>query len=158
MLSADVLTSFMNGNKFVLGKQLDGLTHEDSITQLPFRGNCLNWVIGHIVDSRDNVLRLLDCEPYLTEKQANLYKSGSDPITADSDAEQLDWLWETYCKQDDFIRQALEKMTVDDLEQVKDGSERTIGDRLRGLMWHETYHVGQTEYLRQLTGTNDKVV
>ena len=158
MLSPDVLTSFMNGNKFVLGKQLDGLTHEDSIMQLPFRGNCLNWVLGHIVNSRDNALRILDCDPYLTEEQATLYESGSDPITADSDALQLDWLWETYLNQDEAIRQALEKLTMDDLEQVKEDSERTIGDRLRGLMWHETYHVGQTEYLRQLTGTNDKIV
>ncbi len=158
MLSPDVLTSFMDTNKFVLDKQLEGLTHEDSIQQLPFRGNCLNWVMGHIVDSRDNALRVLSCDPYMSEEQSGLYKSGSDPITPDSDALQLEWLWETYLKQDEDIRDALSKLTVDDLEKVQSGSERTIGDRLRGLMWHETYHVGQTEYLRQLAGTNDFIV
>jgi hypothetical protein len=29
---------------------------------------------------------------------------------------------------------------------------------LAGLYWHEAYHTGQTEYLRQLAGKDDCVV
>ena len=31
-------------NHYILNRQIEGLTHEDSLLQLPFRGNCLNWV------------------------------------------------------------------------------------------------------------------
>lgn len=158
MISPDVLTKFMDSNKAVLGRQLDGLTHEDSILQVPFRGNCLNWVIGHIVASRDGIMRTLDLEGSLTEEQRNLYKGGSEPITPDSDALDLHWLWEAYQEQDKHIRATLEAKTMDDFEQVMDDSDQTVGDRLRFLLWHETYHVGQTEYLRQLAGTDDKVI
>lgn len=34
----------------------------------------------------------------------------------------------------------------------------TVGQRLFGLYFHETYHTGQTELLRQLAGTDDKVI
>ena len=36
--------------------------------------------------------------------------------------------------------------------------ERTRLQRLQSLLWHETYHVGQLELLRQLAGTDDKVL
>lgn len=158
MLSPDVLTKFMDTNKGVLARQLEGLTHADSILQVPFRGNCLNWVMGHIVESRDGIMRVLDLDAILTEDQRNLYKNGSEPITPDSDALDFNWLWETYQTQGELIREALESKTMDDLEQMIGDTDRTIGDRLRFLLWHETYHVGQTEYLRQLAGTEDKVI
>jgi hypothetical protein len=34
----------------------------------------------------------------------------------------------------------------------------TVGQRVLGLYFHETYHVGQLELLRQLAGTGDKVI
>jgi uncharacterized damage-inducible protein DinB len=34
----------------------------------------------------------------------------------------------------------------------------TTAEFLHFLLWHETYHAGQTELLRQLSGTNDKVI
>jgi hypothetical protein len=34
----------------------------------------------------------------------------------------------------------------------------TMGRRLFGLYFHETFHTGQTELLRQLAGTDDKVI
>jgi methionine salvage enolase-phosphatase E1 len=34
----------------------------------------------------------------------------------------------------------------------------TVLDRIKGLHWHETYHTGQLELLRQLAGTNDRIV
>ena len=41
---------------YVVKQQVDDLTHEDSLLQPPFRGNCLNWVLGHIVVHRDKAL------------------------------------------------------------------------------------------------------
>ena len=35
---------------------------------------------------------------------------------------------------------------------------RSVAERILFLAWHEGYHLGQTEYLRQLAGKDDKVV
>jgi uncharacterized damage-inducible protein DinB len=34
----------------------------------------------------------------------------------------------------------------------------TVGQRVFFLYFHESYHVGQTELLRQLAGKNDKII
>ncbi len=34
----------------------------------------------------------------------------------------------------------------------------TTAEMLHFLCWHETYHIGQTELLRQVIGKNDKVI
>ena len=36
--------------------------------------------------------------------------------------------------------------------------DETLADWVAFLHWHETYHVGQLELLRQLAGTNDKII
>ena len=34
----------------------------------------------------------------------------------------------------------------------------TVAERILFLAWHEGYHLGQTEYLRQLAGKDDKII
>jgi hypothetical protein len=36
--------------------------------------------------------------------------------------------------------------------------QQTVGDRIAGLHWHETYHTGQLDILRQLAGKDDGVL
>jgi len=40
----------------LLKRHTAGLTHADSLRQLPFKANCVNWVAGHIVATRANIL------------------------------------------------------------------------------------------------------
>ena len=51
---------------------------------------------------------------------------------------------------------ALAGLTTEDLERVVD--DRTLAERLTFDYWHEAYHTGQTELLRQLAGADDKVI
>ena len=37
----------------VFTANLDGLTHDDSLFQPQGGGNCLNWIIGHLVKARN---------------------------------------------------------------------------------------------------------
>ncbi|HYN88215.1 MAG TPA: hypothetical protein VER55_06785, partial [Ardenticatenaceae bacterium] len=58
------------------------------------------------------------------------------------------------------IAAGLERITPDALGREIQVGQRTmtVGQRLFGLYFHDTYHTGQTELLRQLAGTNDKVI
>ena len=56
------------------------MTHQDSLLQVP-GVNCLNWVLGHIADSRDRVLRLLGEAP-LSARGPRVRRE-SDPVAAD---------------------------------------------------------------------------
>lgn len=158
MITSQMIIGTLETNMFVLRKQLENLTHEQTIMQLPFRGNCLNWIVGHILEHRDKMLALLGEGGALNEAETELYKSGSDPITTGNNALPLERLFADLEANHQRLVKKLVQLSAEELAIKPAGSERTIGERLNGLTWHETYHMGQTEILRQLAGMNDKVI
>lgn len=156
MISADVISQYFGLNYRIIQRQIEGLTHADSLRQLPFRGNCLNWVLGHIVASRNNALILLGETPVWCDEEAVAYVSESEPITSGENAQRLEKIVEALNRSQEQITAALDRISSTDLETI--AGERTVGEQLAGLYWHEAYHTGQTEYLRQLAGKNDKVI
>jgi hypothetical protein len=140
--------------------QTDGLTHADSLLQLPFRGNCLNWVLGHIVDNRNNVLKLVGAQPVFTKEEASIYGHGSDPVTGEGKALPLERLLADLDEAQNRVAAALESISPEALAaeiEVWKGKTPLV-EHLGFLNWHETYHVGQLELLRQLAGKNDAVI
>jgi len=152
-------------NQWLIGKQMDGLTHEDTLIELPFRGNRLNWVLGHLAEHRDWMLRAVDCTTLMPANQAMMYRRGSDPLTDTSTAIPMDTLMGYLDHSLSCILTQLETASDEFLSEkpsegilMESQRDRTRFQRLQGLLWHETYHVGQLELLRQLAGKDDAVL
>lgn len=157
MIAPSMIANLFQTNYNVLLRQTDGLTHADSIIQPPFRGNCLNWVMGHIVSNRHRALTALNESPVWSSDDVTRYKRGSQPVTCNDDAFSWDKLMEGLKQTQDCLIGALNRATPD-LMDTKVGEDETLGELLLFLAWHEGYHTGQTEYLRQLAGKNDAVI
>ena len=161
MISAKDLTAAFARNLSILEDQTTGLTHADSLLQPPFRGNCMNWVIGHVAETHNGILQQLGRGPILTEAQAKRYGYGSEPVCGDdADTLTLDQLMEMIRKSQEDIASALDVITPEGLAAEVESflGKTTLGYYLFFLYFHDTYHVGQTELLRQLAGTDDKVL
>jgi hypothetical protein len=157
MIEPKLLMWLFDQNLWIIKRQVDGLTHEASLDGLPFRGNCLNWVLGHILYSRNMIHQILGQPPIWTQVDGKAYAYQAPPITADSqDVHTLEKLMGDLNRSQEMIRNALEKMSQNDMNQPFDDT-LAIGERLSFLHFHEAYHAGQTEYLRQLVGKNDEV-
>ncbi len=142
-------------------QQTAGLTHEQSLLQLPFRGNCMNWVLGHLVENRSAILVNLGQSPIMTEAEARRYGYGSEPVTCEGeDVLRMEDLLGRFERAQGLIADALRKATPELLAQEVHfiGRTMSMAERLFFQYYHETYHLGQLEQLRQLAGTNDKVV
>src|SRR5262245_30987494 len=81
MATPDDLLYQIELNDYTLKRHLAGLTGDDALRQLPFRGNSLNWVMGHIVEARHYMLELLGVPGVWTPAQCQPYMSGSAPVT-----------------------------------------------------------------------------
>lgn len=157
----DMLDGYAH-NLEVLERQAAGLTQEDSLLQLPFRANCLNWVVGHILTNRINILKLLGDEDVLPDVNLSLYYKESEPILGPGKgvlvlSELLGHL-ETTQK---LLEAALAQETPESLQRKASYGgrpERTLAAWLLFLFYHDCYHLGQTELLRQAAGTDDKIV
>lgn len=66
MITATDLIGALERNLNIVKSQTQGLSHADSLLQLPFRGNCMNWVLGHIATTRNAMLQFLGEEAILS--------------------------------------------------------------------------------------------
>jgi hypothetical protein len=159
MIDATELVGAFARNLGVVKAQAEGLTDADSLIQFP-HGNCLNWVIGHIVEGRDDVLEILG-EPRVAGAAVERYQRGSEPITGTEAAVlPLAQLLELLEQSQERIDIALSHIVPSALARKAedDPRGRTIGQRIFFLYFHETYHVGQTELFRQFAGKDDKLI
>ncbi|MCA9888537.1 MAG: DinB family protein [Anaerolineae bacterium] len=149
----------LQSNHYVLLKEGQGITHEESVKAPLYNVNCYNWVLGHILQHRDIMLDLLGFEKVMTDDEAALYEAGSKPISEDGPSVPFERLMDMLTTSQARLMDALGHVSEEDLAKLPtSGGERTLGNRLNGLIWHETYHVGQTEYTRQIAGKNDQIL
>jgi uncharacterized damage-inducible protein DinB len=141
--------------------QTEGLSHTDSLVQAPYNINNLNWVLGHMIVHRDKVLKLLDQAPLLDETQTALYDRESQPVSADTpDLLTLERLLKILDQGQEIINERLPALSDGELAEELRSGERTFtrAARLHWYYFHDTYHTGQTELLRQVAGMEDKII
>ena len=159
MIDANDLAGAFARNVYVVKAQSEGLSHEDSLIQVPF-GNCLNWVLGHIVASRDEALHVMG-EPLGAGALVERYKRGSAAITGEcEDALPLAELLTLLDRSQEHVEAALSRMDAAAFARKSTDDERgrSIGQLVFFRYFHETFHVGQTELFRQLAGKDDKLI
>lgn len=144
---------------WVIKQQAAGLSHEDSMLRLPFWDNCFNWVLGHIVHYRERALELLDHPSGLSEAETKPYWRESEPLRDADQAISFPKLLEALDVSHERLLDALAKVSPEALAAIyNEENGQTKGQRLAFIGWHETYHIGQLEILRQLAGTNDAII
>lgn len=136
----------------IIKSKTKGLTHEDSMLQMSFPANCMNWNLGHLLVYRMQYLGLIDGVSEPDEAEFALYGGGSEPLTDSNKAIPLDVLLTRLDEASARVISALEKMPESRLTEIAD-EERgdTVSDRLNGyIIFHESYHSGQLEILYEL--------
>ena len=123
-----------------LKMNLQGITHADSIKHIE-NCNSINWIVGHIVVSRNGILSAMDLPPVAGDKLKAVYERGSKMMTDMGNAENLEALVKLF---DEAQQRILEGVT-------KTYSDEVI-DRITFLGFHEGYHVGQIATMRKLLG------
>ena len=161
MINKEQLAEGYALNLRLIQMQTEDLNHADSLTQTPYNINCLNWVLGHIAVGRDSVLRLVGEDPLLSEIETSRYKTETNPITEDGvDVIRLDKLLEILATGQERINAGFVRLTDEELTREIQVGERQVqlATRLHGFYFHDTYHTGQTDLLRQVAGANDKII
>ena len=153
MIDAEQLIAMYSLTHRVIKRRMEGLSHEDSLLQPPIpTGNCLNWIMGHVMATRNNILALMGLPTPWTYDQASRYISDSRPVDAKGEgALPLEEILQAYDESQELLVGALRTLSVDDL-QVPTGDQgtaavQTIGGQLAFYHFHESYHLGQIDAL-----------
>jgi uncharacterized damage-inducible protein DinB len=158
--SPKVLIELYKNNHDIIHKQLTEISQAESLMQLPFRGNCMNWVVGHILGVRGEALELMGLPGTLSAAEEKVYGYGSDPLTDPAKAGDLSSMVNRLDESLARIMDGLDSLPLAEFDrQVRIWrGPMPLMAALSFIQWHESYHTGQLELLRQLAGKNDKVI
>jgi len=153
---AEVFRHLAHINHKVLHINCEGLSQQDSLVQPEPAGNCLNWVVGHMVNVQDKIIGMLGGQPVMGDALAR-YERGSAPLTDAAQALPLDELLAAWDESATRLDAGLAGLTPEVLDrQVPDSPSKnpdeTVRTLLGSVMFHQGYHAGQTGLLRRIAG------
>jgi uncharacterized damage-inducible protein DinB len=140
----------------------EGLTQEESLAQPEPGGNCLNWVVGHLMDTWDLLLPLVGQQPVLGREALVRYKRGSSELQDSADALPLNDLLSACDEAGRRMEEGLATLTPEKLDAPAPFSPRkkadeTVCSLLSLVIFHQAYHTGQTGLLRRIAGKEGKI-
>lgn len=148
---AETLTGLFKTNHFAIRVNAEGISDEEALRQPEPAGNCMNWVVGHIVASRNRALALLGEEPVWPREEEERYKRGSAPIRGAGEGRPFSSLMADLDRSQERLLRGIEK--AGEAKMAEPLPEwGTVGQALFFLHFHEAYHAGQVAVLRRLAG------
>ena len=152
-----LFSHLFENNHEMIQMHVKDITQAESMLQLPFEGNCLNWVVGHILDTYSICLEWLGEPVIRSEAEARTYGYGSEPLTDIAKAYDLIDMLKRLDLASNQIMVNLANLTPAEMEreiEIWRGKVSLI-EALFFMQWHASYHTGQLEQLRELTGKKD---
>lgn len=139
---------------FVLDRNLAGVTHQESLRSPQPAGNTMNWIVGHVVRTRNQAIGLLGSKPLFDDSDFASY--GPASFVPDK-ALSLEELKRRFDELGPVLMGALDKATVEQLDvrapfSPTGNPNETVGSLLASIAFHEAYHLGQTGLSRRLLG------
>ena len=133
---------------FAVKKNLEGVTHDQSLLSAQTGGNSINWVLGHLVNTRAAMLRLLGGDPLTGERHNTLYGRYTDGVGAGDDCETLEALLEVWNAYQAALLERLEGATDEQLgaevnKIFEPEATEPTGVQFAHFLFHEIYHAGQ---------------
>jgi hypothetical protein len=112
--------------------------------------------VGHIVTNRNAILRQFDANIGWPDDDFDRYKRESRSITESAQALPLDHLLASLDHAQTLLVEVFQQATNETRDKPK--NDGTLADWVAFQHFHETYHVGQLELLRNLAGKVDKII
>jgi uncharacterized damage-inducible protein DinB len=141
----------------VVRLNVDGVSHEESLIQPRPGGNCLNWVMGHLVWVYAGALPMLQQEPVMRQDTLSRYARGAPALRNADEARDFGELvtaWDEATRRVDaglagFPPEALGRPAP---HSPSNDPNETIRSLLSTIFFHQAYHAGQTGVLRRIAG------
>lgn len=137
-------------NKRALLMNIDSISEKESLKMPAENLNSLNWILGHIVLTRDEILGELGKTKLCSDEMREIYKTGESSSDLKSSL-TTHVLLEKFNKAQSLIEYALQNPAAEATMNEE------ILNKLGFYAFHESYHVGQTAYIRKLLGKDGQI-
>jgi len=159
-MQAETIAYVFGAAHRILMANLAGVSQEESLMCARETANGINWLAGHILNSRGRLARVLRAGgPFLTDLESTYYGRGSRPIHAGDPCANLEQLADGLRESAEKISARLATMTDAELDAEIDPKlfpippeKPTVAAMVTFLVFHEAYHNGQIGLNRRAIG------
>lgn len=143
-------------NQMTLSRLLSDVSPQKSLNPAGPDGKCLNWIVGHIIFARGELLSILGSEPDWHKVHMAVYGERGVGMFTVKNAKPLPDLQRLLDQSLTMLTEVLPKVGAalnepcDQLPHVSKGG--TVADRVGTYACHEAYHAGQIGLMRRLLG------
>ncbi len=160
MTERDILVHQFGAIYNIIGRNIDGLTHSDSLAPAAGGGNTANWILGHVVNVHNSLMQVIGAPPVWDNEQ--LERARFDHPIRDA-AEAIDWdsLVQRFNASRDVCLAALAALSDESLAEKMPGpfgDETTRAGLLATLVIHQCYHAGQLGMARRAAGKKTAIL
>ena len=137
----------------IIERNVEGMTHEQSLARPAAGGNCANWILGHLVGAHNGMMQVLGADPVWEGDE--LARAGFDPIEGSDRAIEWDTLRDRLLGSRERCLAAVRALTDDALAEelpAPFGGTTSRAGLLTVLAFHQTYHAGQLGLARRFAG------
>jgi uncharacterized damage-inducible protein DinB len=139
-----------------ISETLNSLTDEDLKKTISPGRNHGVWILGHLIQSEDELSKYLGKGEYIFPENERLFgqKNKPGPVSTYPDVPELRKQWETVKAKNDKIISEITDAEWDEPHALIEGSIeddyfKTKGGCIMNWIVHQTYHIGQLVLLRQ---------
>ena len=141
----------------VVHLNVDDITQQESLIQPQPGGNCLNWVVGHLVCVYDQVLPVVGQTAVMEKDRLKRYDRGTPQLQDSAEAIDLKDLMAAWDEAAKRMDKGLQSITLETLDapspfSPSNNPEETVRSLLNVIFFHQAYHAGQTGLLRRIAG------
>lgn len=144
----------------MIRRNVEGISHSDSLTQAAGGGNTANWILGHLTNVQNAVMQMIGAPPVWQSSQLERARF-DNPISDAADAIDWDALVEHFNGSRDACLSALGALSDEALARKMPhpfGGETTLAALLGTLAVHQTYHTGQLGMGRRAVGLKTAIL
>lgn len=149
------LANAQSRNQGVMLRLLEGIDHQASLARLLEDGGNINWLLGHLATSRDDVLQRLGAERLMSDGADARYGYGSRP-EPDGAAAPFESLVAALDSANQRLLAEIDALDAERLAATDERGRRLL-DRLEFDLWHEAYHLGQLTLYRKKAGLSSPI-
>ena len=159
---ADTLAIQFRYTQWVVNANLKDVDGDQYFRAPDPAGNCLNWVLGHMVSARNGCLAMLGQDPVIAPETIDRYQRGSAPVAGPDGAVPPTELLDAFNRAQNPLLAGLSALTDEALAapapfSPNDDDDETAGSLLAGLLFHEAYHAGQLGVIRRTLGIDGAI-
>ena len=152
MINQKILLTIYEYSYFLTKQGISRISHQNSLVTPPGGDNSANWIMGHIITSRCNVLAMLKIVPPWDFERCQPYLPDSEPLSPDDKVEDIEIMKRLLDETQTSLIAAIQELTEVNLN--RNNGQNTLGEDLAGYAIHEAFHAGEIGIISSMIKSN----